>query len=201
MRVFVCIFLFICLFPSISDATSQGWRNCATTADNSSVGTASWATTANACGSDNTYATVSVTGTAQSHYLKVTNFGFSGIPNDAVVTGIKLEVELKSTTSGSNVMDDSSVRLLKAGTPVGTDKAVAGSSWPTTDTATNYGGINDVWGTTWMGSDITNANFGVVISGVGHTGSGSKTVTGSVDNIKLTVYYQNNSAILTSAEF
>lgn len=64
-----------------------------TAADDSAVGTITWASPSNALASDNAYATAAV---GTSHYLKVTGFGFS-VPATATITGVEVKVERSAT--------------------------------------------------------------------------------------------------------
>lgn len=140
-----------------------------------------WSNVSNAGASDNAYATASLSPTTQSHYLKATNFGFS-IPAGAAISGIVVEVERKE--SGAGVAQDNRVRIVKGGTIGTTDKASA-SEWPTSDAYATYGSDIDLWGETWTVDDINASNFGVAVSALGLTNSG----TASIDHIRITVYY------------
>jgi hypothetical protein len=64
-------------------------KQASTTADDSAVGTVTWASTANAVSSNDNYATA---GVGTSHYLKLTNFGFN-IPSSATITGVTVYIE------------------------------------------------------------------------------------------------------------
>lgn len=79
---------------------------------------------------------------------------------------------------------DSEVRLVKAGSVVGANKALVTSAWNTVDTYANYPtpSTTDLWGTTWLDTDINNANFGAVISARIQNG------TAQVDHMRITVY-------------
>jgi hypothetical protein len=81
---------------------------------------------------------------------------------------------------------DSVVRLVKAGTVVGDNKAAttAADYWPFSDEVKEYGGSSDLWGTTWTPAEVEAATFGVVISA--DTGTNW---TARVDHIEMTVYY------------
>jgi hypothetical protein len=92
-----------------------------------------------------------------SQVLKLTGFGFA-LPATATVLGI--EVDAARFGSGDPVTD-TTVKLLKAGTAVGNNKASA-VPWPNLSaTVATFGTSTDLWGTTWAASDINNANFGV----------------------------------------
>lgn len=76
---------------------------------------------------------------------------------------------------------DYSVRLLKAGTPVGNNTAEV-TAWPVADGYTTYGGPTSLWGQTWSVADINNSNFGVALSARIQNG------TARVDHMRITVY-------------
>jgi hypothetical protein len=121
-----------------------------------------WSSPSNALTQDDAYATASLGKGAVSHYLKVTNFGFS-IPSGAKIKGIVVEVD-RYAESGDKV-DDNSIKLVKGGAISGDDKASA-SLWPSSDTDTyqSYGSSTDLWGLTWSPDDINSSGFGVAIS-------------------------------------
>ena len=99
--------------------SSQGPNSPSSVTDNSNIGTETWSNPGNAVSSNNSYATVSLTGSvtpgSQSHYLFATQFGFS-IPS-GTINGIVVEVEKKSGGSNSK---DLSVYLIKNGNEGGT---------------------------------------------------------------------------------
>jgi hypothetical protein len=109
------------------------------------------------------YATI--TGAAHgttSQNAQATGFGFS-LSAGSTIDGIT--VKFDETDGGSaEPLEQSSytVQLLKAGTPVGTPKTVAGGGNATLQLGNN----SDLWGTTWMQSDINNANFGFEVKAV-----------------------------------
>jgi len=183
-----------CLFAY---ASVEGARDCGTGADDAAVGTTVWATVADGCGSNNVRVTTAMTGTAQSHYFKSTNFGFATIPNTARVKGIQVTYEHHGDTSGANNVDDVAVRLVdETGAIGGTNRATAGTDWPTvTDSSRTFGGTTDTWGDTWTASDIKDVDFGAVITVKGATGSGSKTVNAFIDNVTITVTYKDAGRI------
>jgi hypothetical protein len=114
-----------------------------------------------------------------TNYCKLTNFGFA-IPTDATIDGIVLELYRRASSSSG--VQDYSVRLYKAGTLTGDDKASA-SYWPTSYATATYGSSSDLWGTTWSYSDINNSGFGVAISLY------RATAQGDIDRVQLTVHY------------
>jgi hypothetical protein len=173
----------------------QVTSNFTTFAEDTSVGTIDWLNDSNAQTSNNTYAVVGDTvayaegSDITSYYLVATQLA-TPIPSDATVTGITIYIERKaSKNTGGVFVDDNRVRLVKGGTIQATDKASA-SVWPTTDTATSYGGSSDLWSDTWSASDINASNFGVALS-VNSWGDNIEleTAQASVDHIYAVIDY------------
>lgn len=166
---------------------SQGPQSPGTAGNNSGVGSIDWSSPNNAKVSDNAYATVSPSPfDVLSHYLTVSNFGFT-IPAGATINGITVEIERKASANGVNNITDNSVKIIKSSGSLGaTNKADTVSLWPTSDAFATYGSAADVWGETWLSSDINNANFGVAIA---VNMNYSTTVTASIDFIRITVDY------------
>lgn len=150
-----------------------------------------WNDIGNAGASDDAFATAvtDVSGhKTETHWQR--NFGFS-IPSGASIDGIEVAIERKSShnTDVNNVMDET-VRLLKAGSPIGDDKA-SGTRWPQTESAANYGNATDLWGTTWTPGDINDPLFGMYFRVQFATTGGS--ITASVDHVTITVHYTGGS--------
>lgn len=102
-------------------------------------------------------------------------FTFAGTANRQVATTFTLQ---------SATALDNSVRILKGGAITGNNLAQSTVTWPTTDTYATYGGVAELWGTTWTPADINSANFGVVFSAIQQSTGG----TLRVDHIRITVY-------------
>src|SRR5205085_1868380 len=81
---------------------------------------------------------------------------------------------------------DNNVQLLKAGSAVGSSYADTSTHYPTTETGVNYGGISDLWGTTWSQSDINNSNFGCQLNCTNLVTSPGHVL---IDSVQLLVYY------------
>ena len=94
----------------------------------------------------------------RSFYLDSTGHGFT-IPAGATINGILVEVKRYAGSTQSAIYDVT-LRILKAGAPVGTDKA-AGSYWSATPGYTSYGGAADLWGTTWTPAQVNASGFGI----------------------------------------
>lgn len=169
------------LVPSILFASTEGPTSPGTTGDDSTVGTVAWSNTNNAKVSDNSYATAVVSVIDQnSHYLTITNFGFS-LPNCYSITGITVEFERSSAGS----VADNSVKLIIGGTITGNEKAVGGN-WPGSDTYQTYGGSSDLWGTTPTCTQIKASNFGV---GMSVALAGGVSPTANIDHGRITITY------------
>ncbi|MES2556595.1 MAG: T9SS type A sorting domain-containing protein [Bacteroidota bacterium] len=100
-------------------------------------------------------------------------FTFTGDPNRIVAIAFSLRRARQM---------DYSVRLKKASGLVGTDKAIANTEWPTSDTYSNYGGAGDLWGTTWTYQEVNNASFGGAFSATVQNG------TATVDHMRITIF-------------
>jgi len=175
-------------YPSTINADSVGPSNPGTTADDATVGSATWSNPNNSQSSNNWYATATIADNGASHYLKATNFGFS-IPTNSTINGILVGIERKMESS-SNVVKDSAVKIVKADGTIGTTNKASTTQYPTTDTYVNYGSSSDLWGETWTVADINDADFGIVLSSyVSYTDVQPTTTTVYVDHIRITVYY------------
>lgn len=119
-----------------------------------------------------------------SQQILASGYGFI-IPANATITGIGVAITRACNTL-PNAITDTTVELLKNGSPAGSNLA-AGSFWPTVQTAANYGGAGVLWGTTWAPSDINGAGFGVALSCGGS--SSSSPFAADVTGITITVYY------------
>lgn len=141
---------------------NSGPNNWGTSADNSAVGTVAWTST----GSPGTpQATLSVGQT--SHYLLLTNFGFTTGQIPAGATIVAISITFNVQISGI-VSHSSSVKMVKGGSVVGTEHS-GGEAW---NTPVTYGNLtNDLWGVPWADSDIRSSGFGFAISGLAGGGS------------------------------
>lgn len=121
-----------------------------------------------------------IAGLGMSDLLKGTNYLFT-IPLSAVISTILIEI-FRQVPAGAFITDQS-VRVLKAGSAVGSELAV-GTAWPSVGAYQSYGG--DLLGTTWLPADINNANFGAYIQAQNSSGS---TKIAQVRDIRITVGY------------
>ena len=142
----------------------------------------------------------------ETNYLVCKNLD-SNIPNDATIEGIKIYIDRYNsfTGDGTVIITDNAIYLTKNGTDtVGNNKSV-GTVWPSTDTDTyaTYGGVSDLWGTTWTASEINNDNFGVMIGPTiefdGLTGENGSSA--NVDHVYIEITYAGGSGTRRRAVF
>ncbi|MCE7996269.1 MAG: T9SS type A sorting domain-containing protein [Roseivirga sp.] len=146
---------------------------------------ASWSNTANALSSDNSYASSSLSSNGDfTDYLQITNFGFNISASNTIV-GIEVEIE----KFGDKVKDNQ-VRIVKGGSISTTDQS-DNANWPNTDpnSYTLYGANNDLWGETWLPTDINASDFGIAIS-ARRVGGGGGSAVPNIDHIRITVYFE-----------
>lgn len=119
-----------------------------------------------------------------SQILVASNFGFT-IPTDATIDGITVEIDRRNSAGAAS---DNRVQLAK-GTAfanlVGTNKADAALDWPTATAVATYGGIADLWSTTWTPTEINAASFAVFLS----VQADAANTDIQVDYIRVTVEY------------
>jgi len=170
-----------------------GPKNAGTGTDVTGVGSVIWSNPGNVISDNNSYASsVLLNSSAISHYLESSNYSFS-IPAGATINGIQVTIgRYASNIFGITRIQDNVVKLIKAGSVVGTNKAVTGTNWPTAETPITYGGASDLWGTSWTADDIKNSNFGVSLSILNAT-TMSNSYTGYVDYIQIAVTYSTAS--------
>lgn len=139
--------------------------------------------------------------TGHTNILSITGLGFN-VPAGATITGIEVDIYRGANRAGA--VTDVNIQLLKAGSPVGSNKAKSGA-WPqilfnnynvppSGGVEQIYGSSTDLWGTTWTPSDINNANFGVQIqanqASSSTTSAGITYVNGNPQTpVTFTVYY------------
>ena len=167
-----------------------------------------WQNTSNASSQNNTYTSLSFTDSSnnlqsaplaispadETNYLVCKNLD-ANIPSGATVEGIKIYVDRYNSFTGDGTVSikDSAIYLTKNGTDtVGSNKST-GTTWASTDTNTytSFGGVADLWGTTWTSSEINDDNFGVMIgptieydSSSGEIGNSAK-----IDHVYIEITY------------
>jgi len=176
--------VFLVSATNTSAAVTTPARDAGTGSNVTSIGTVAWTNPGNVISNDNVYSTVAVSGGAISNYLQTSNYGFS-IPSEATITGITVTIgRFESATGGGTDVRDNVVKLVKGGAITGTNLAVTGTDWPTTETALAYGGTTNLWGTTLTPADINASNFGVALAV-----NSTNTRTASVDYMQISVTY------------
>ncbi|MBI3151170.1 MAG: hypothetical protein HYZ21_03505, partial [Chloroflexi bacterium] len=170
----------------------SGPRNSGAGSDDASIGTIAWTNPGNIISNNNLYAMADLTAGTTSHYLQATNYGFN-IPSGATISGIEAKIgRLGEDSSGSDVRDNV-VSLIKGGVVTGENKAVVLQDWPSTEAVATYGGITDLWETTWTTEDINSSNFGLALAVSSSTGAREA----HVDYMQITVTYQLPSTTTT----
>lgn len=167
-------------------AVSSG-PNSPTSAANTSAGDQSWSDVSNALTSNNSYATCALgSDGAVSDFLDLSGFGFA-IPSGAAITGIVVELERADAEAGDGSIQDASVKLLKAGSPVGADRVLLDSlsAWPTSDTYQSYGSSSDSWGVAWTPAEVNASGFGLRLQ----VTATSDAETARVDHARVTVHW------------
>ena len=97
-----------------------------------------WSNPGRITANDNSYTSV----TSTSDLLEGTDFGFT-IPAGSIINGIELEIErYASNNSGTRNGRDNVVRLVKNGTPIGTNNAIIGT-YNTSEAIITYGSSTD----------------------------------------------------------
>ena len=167
--------------PSITVSASSATND-------SSIGTVPWSNPNNVTASDNSRATASVSpDDPTTQGLVVTPADLSGIPNDAVITGIELHLERsRNTSSFGAVVVDWGIQLGR-GTSWFENKADVSTNWPTSDTVRTYGHSSDLWGTTWTRTQVVND----LRARIAVQRAGTLTVAGQVDHVQFTIWYLN----------
>jgi RHS repeat-associated protein len=99
--------------------------------------------------------------------LQATNFGFS-LPSNFVPNGITVSFKQAYSATSSLPNGQFTVQLLKNGTPVGVARTVSASyvtgNPSSQEVALTLGSSNDLWGTTFVYSDLNSSTFGAQIT-------------------------------------
>ncbi len=194
----ILLLVIIILVPFYKDAQCQciasGFANGSTFANDASTGSLAFSNPTFAQTNDGNYASATAVAfllsTANTNYLKATNFGFN-LPATAVVCGI--EISVIKNASGLNLLSsvtDNKVSLFINGAISGNNYA-SSTSWGTSDATVVYGGTTDKWGISnslLTYTNINSANFGVAFSAkvVGLAGLGT---SANINQVQAKVYY------------
>lgn len=168
--------------PPAADAQAQ--RSPSAAADNSGVGTISWTNPGNAKASDSSYATASLKAGEETHYLRLTEFGF-GLPEGATVLGLVALFKRKDKWAAAL---DNYVYVIKAGVIQTVENKAAGG-WAALDEVKTYGSASDLWGVPWSPSDVNHKETGVVVSARCQSGSPFLIAEPAIDQGQLGVFY------------
>lgn len=155
-------------------------------------GSVNWSTEFRAASSDDQYASVALAAGQQSHHLLADNFGFS-IPDDAIITGVQVDVEEKAT----GTIQDIALSLIKSNVDLWFTDFTVSDNWPATDTWVSHGNSTDLIGLDWTPRDINSPGFGVRIVAYAPIGGGGGTAY--VDSIRMTVTYMTNGNIVNAS--
>lgn len=125
----------------------------------------------------------------QTDYLQVKGFGFN-IPTAASICGIEVTVVRKADNVLLNLatVTDYNVRVMKGGSPVGTNLADGTTQWSATNETVTYGGNGQLWGASWSPTEINSGNFGFSLSAEIH-GTVALFPAARINYISMTVYY------------
>lgn len=160
-------------------------------------GGVAWGNPTNIEAADSVFATNAIPDTQVGDDLIGTGFGFAIVSTDTI-NGITLEVNVKQNTITGGGAVENSVKLLKAGAAAGTSLST-GAQPGTTVSTVSYGGVANLWGTTWTPADINNTNFGAAVSYANSTGGGtSRTV--SVDFMRITITSTSAAGVVNTSQ-
>lgn len=153
--------------------------------DDSGFGSVGWTGPSDALTSNDIWAFVAISVGNASHYLKLTNYGFT-IPGGSIVTDITLSIERHATVSLT--AQDDQIRLCSRALN-GTFNASTGTVVPTSDAAKTYGGM---WSNEFTDvADINDVGFGCLIAYSTTIGN----VTVDVDVATITITYADPIAV------
>ncbi len=146
----------------------------------------SWSDPGNICADDSLVATCILSSAGHSSYLRGNNFGFT-IPGGSTINGIEVNIKRQYAGAGG-VVTDTGIRLRVTAGSVGSTKTIG--DWPFAGfSVSSFGGVADLWGTTWSDSDF-NSDFGVDIQC--YESSSINTAIAQVDYVTITIYYTSS---------
>ncbi len=188
------ILLLLASLPfSMAEADTLGPNNPGVGSNVTGIGTEAWQNPAEITTPGSPYASVTLSRDYRyTNYLQATDYSFS-IPPDAIITGIEVAIDHKSTGSSPSIYDNV-VSLVKAGENIGESVLVGNNyasliAWTKNYFSTAiYGSLNDLWGTTWTPAEINDPRFGVAMAAY-RQNLGNNLRDAIVDSIQITVYY------------
>ena len=155
----------------------------------------SWDGVENAEGSDDVYADFSSLNTSSNSftdYIHINKFQLD-VPAGKIIKGIEVTVERSDPDQNTA---DYSVRILKYDMITGDEKST-GAAYTATDNEITFGGPTDLWGEVWTDDMINDNGFGIAIAAQRIDGT-SGTTSGRIDNVTITVYYEDVSTLPVS---
>jgi len=155
----------------------------------------SWDGVENAEGSDDVYADFSSLNTGSNSYtdyMHINKFQL-GVPNGKIIKGIEVTVERSDPDQNTA---DYSVRIIKYDIVTGDEKSTS-AVYTATDNEITFGGPTDLWGEVWTDDMINDNGFGIAIAAQRIDGT-SGTTSGRIDNVTITVYYEDVSTLTVS---
>ncbi|NQY11833.1 MAG: T9SS type A sorting domain-containing protein [Flavobacteriales bacterium] len=183
-KTFVGYVLFSALIFGFFQLSAQTGPNSPSTFNSAGAGSV-WTSVSNVGASDDVYATATPD-EENTRRVRVTDFGFAITDGDEI-EGIEVTVEWAA--DNADRIFEKQIKLRKGTSLVGTNNS-SNAVITTTETITTYGGATELWGETWLESDIESANFGVQVKAK-ETGDGTNTI--SIDHITITIYHSTPS--------
>lgn len=174
-------------YASAAPTPSAVGPKTAGTGASSGPGTA-WTNPGNVS-SNASFAVVALTAGTTSQFLQATNFAF-GLPASfgGGIAGIAISARVILVGGSGNV----TAQLLKNGVPTGDIKFIN-----IVNQSGTAGGATDVWGATWLATDLNNASWGVQFqAAVGIHGG-----TWEINNVQATAYPLSGTDELVASNF
>jgi hypothetical protein len=168
------------------------------------IGSVTWANPGNALLPDGVRTTadtlVMALTTQTTNYLEILGFGFT-LPSTANICGIEVDIKHRQQgiVIGSSVTDNI-VQIVKGGFICGSNHALS-TPWAGTDEVFTYGGLNDLWATSWTPADINSPNFGVVISANLNAGLAGVLLSAEIDYVTITIFHDGITLPVELTEF
>jgi hypothetical protein len=181
----------LCL-PAEAQSTFTVTKEGTTYVNDVSVGNVAFLNPANAALPDGNRAvataTLTLLGSFETNYLKVTNFGFA-LPTEAIITGVSVRVRKRATSVLSLLSDvkDSRVQLVVGGAVTSQNRAT-GTLWPNSDAEETYNFTLGSSGTPIDVTDVNSPDFGIAFSAL-YTGVAGAVERAEVNHIQMTVTY------------
>ena len=179
-----------------TNAQSKGPKTCGGFSNENLPGSNQfWAGVENVNVSDDSYSDFSNLNTSSNSYtdyIHVNKF-LLDVPIGKIIKGIEVIVERSDPDQNTA---DYSVRIIKYDMVTGDEKST-GDAYTATDSERTYGGPTDLWGEVWTDDMINDNGFGVAIAAQRIDGTPG-TTSGRIDNITITVYYEDPSTLPVS---